>query len=626
MSGKGRDDPRNPFPQGIPEPQVGYAEDDVAMTQKLSRPKLPRIEKIAPTSIDGPPTMLRPKQGGAVDASALKRVRRISGPNHVAIRNVPEGPASFSEPTVARSAAIPHDAYPHDGAPSTVPEEMRDMVASSRREAADHFDDATQRGPIYIPDDFDVESIRSSRDVEPRSLVTKQVPADVVKILRSRAALENELVMENGLPVLIPESQASPGSRESSEALMLTKLAPAPTDAEVPRILMPEHARPSPLAETRMMPDRAPQVAAQGGPPAPKPSPQLHTLPLGMKPADFLAGLAKAEAHAAAVASQGQPMQPASMQSAGTSPLAGTAAMTLRTPSAEMALGAAAAGAAQGSSPRGPGSFASSGALPVAQPSSGVFPQGAQPQGPQRFPSGQMSAVAQPGQAGQGAYGAPASMGPQPSGAYPSGVMQGPANALPSGTYPPGMMQAPAANATPPGAYPPGMMQAPPGQGMPPGTYPPGMMQAPPGQGMPPGTYPPGMMQAPPGQGMPPGTYPPGMMQAPPGQGMPSGTYPPGMMQAPPGQGMGTFPPGSMSGPMPGNPQATFPPGSGPVSTPGADPNASAPKSRGKSTAVLLFLAFVVVLAAAGAWLTIKGKRLPWKHGAIHPEVSARVV
>ena len=69
----------------------------------------------------------------------------------------------------------------------------------------------------------------------------QQVPADVVKILRSRAALENELVMENGLPVLIPDSQAAPSSaRESSEALMLTKLAP--TELEIPQIIMPAPA------------------------------------------------------------------------------------------------------------------------------------------------------------------------------------------------------------------------------------------------------------------------------------------------------------------------------------------------------------------------------------------------
>jgi len=621
MSGKGRDDPRNPFPQGIPEPQVGYTEDDVALTQKISRPKLPRIEKIAPSPLDGPPTMLRPKQGGAVDASALKRVRKISSPSHAAVRPAPESPASQAEPTVARPASIPHEAYPNEGAPSTVPDPSGDGRWPSPFEPRiERFDDATQRGPIYVPDDIDVESIRSTRDIEPRSLVTKQVPADVVKILRSRAALENELVMENGLPVLIPDSQASPSSaRESSEALMLTKLAPHEQD--IPEIVLPAPlvaARPSPLAETRMSPEGPPAVAAQGGPPAPKPSPQLHTLPLGMKPADFLAGLAKAEAHAAS-----QNMQNASMQSAS------SAALQVRSPSGEMN----AVVPSRASGPEVAGAFASSGAMQAAQPSSGVFPQGAQGPGPQRFPSGQMQAVVGP----QG-HVPPVSGGALPSGTYPPGM------APPVGAYPPGSMPAPSQGPGPyppgmmqgqqgPGTYPPGMMQAPP-QG--PGTYPPGMMQAPAGTYPPgmmqapqqgPGTYPPGMMQAPPAQAFSQGTFPPGSMpMSAPGQaGSPQGTFPPGSMSAPQGPmggpGQGTFPPGSMSAPQ--GPQATFPPGSGPVS--GAAPDANAQKPRRKSTGVLVFLFLLVVLASVGAWLTIKGKRLPWKHGAL-PSVAASVV
>ncbi len=581
MSGNGKDDPRTPSPRGVGEAHIGYSDDDVALTQKIARPKLPRIEKIVPERME-PPALLRGNQGSAVDASALLRARRISAPNHVAVR-VPPEPASVADPTIARPAHIPREAYlPIESVPSTRPDghdlEPQTM-AHGQPSPHELFDDLTERGPVFLPDDADVESLRSSRDFEPRSLVTRQVPADVVRILRSRAALETEVVSElDGLPVLIPDSQAVPSSsgREPSEALVLTKLAPTPS----PKPREPAGAAAtmqSSLASTRLSSERgsAPRVAASPAPPQVTPSPQLHTLPLGMKPADFLAGLAQAEAHGQSPAGPPANAQRAGLPgplpslnepdgSSGMAGFGGTAMMPgpLLTPSGEINL------SGSGSNPRLAGPFASSGSLPAAQPSSGVFPQGT-PGNP--FPQGT------PGQ------GFPVGPGPQryPSGQTPAGPMQ-----PPFGPYP----SAPSG-----GAF---------GQGQ--GTFPPGSMQAP---MQPQGTFPPGSMQAP---MQPQGTFPPGSMQAP--------------MQQGPGQG---YPPGPMPGPLQN--QGTFPPGSLPPSSAGqaGSPNsqgAQAPASTGptrsKSKWVLMLLAVVVVLSCGGAWLAMK-KKLPWKKHAGLPSTSA---
>ncbi len=643
MSGKGKDEPR-----------VGYADEDIALTQKLARPKMTR-EK--PPS-DLAATLLKPTQGGAVDAGALRRVRKVSAPNHVAIREMPAehepmtiarpsgllpgslGRSPSAEATVARIAAIPVDAYPHEAspfsevaAPSTTRENEEPIPPSTSDTLdggqGDAFDDVTERGEIFIPESRDVESLRSMRgDAEPVSLVTKQVPADVVKILRSRAALESEVVRElaGDAPTAHGPESLPVSSQAKSEALVLTKLAgtldfgvdAAPSPRPSPSAETPNR---SPLASTQLSdapfvdPTRRaslPEVTPSGGTPAPKPAPQLHTLPLGMKPADFMAGLAAAGSIA--------PVQSAS-------------------PSPQPEPGQQAL-ASSGQLP----TYASSNHLPAAQPSSGVFPQG----GPQRYPSGSLPAQSMPQQVQQAQQPQPThGSGPH---AYPSGMM--PAPVVPGGTFPPGMMQAPMAQQAPghapaqgpfPGAmqgpmhqgtYPPGMMQAPmgmapmqapmqPGQG----TFPPGSMQAP----MPQGTFPPGSMQAP----MPQGTFPPGSMQAP----MPQGTFPPGSMQAPmqhpmqPGQG--TFPPGSMQAPMQGPlsnasfsqvAQVGAPPSSGANAAPSNGlPGPQAPQVQGtpaaaprksKSGLVLLLLFVVVVLACVGAWFKLKHKPMPWKHGA----------
>ena len=703
MSGNGKDDPRTPSakPCGtgsvsrVGDAHVAYSEDDLALTQKLSRPKLPRIERIVPEPLGVPPTLLRPTQGGAVDASAFRRVRKISASNHVSVRMPEVAPASISEPTVARPAAIPLDAYLPEPAPSTIPDPSDSPTAKNRREPVETFEEATQRGPVYFPDDVDVESLRSSRDFEPRSLVTKQVPADLVRMLRSRAALETEVVghLEGGLPVLIAESVPSSVGRDTSEALVLTKLAPSLHGLGIDDPPLRGPNDPFPLAATRLSSERNVPTAAQPGPdrPPPKPTPQLHTLPLGIKPADLLAGLARAEAggvnmraasaqaapsanmHSANTPAQGQPRGPEP------APVGGTAAMPSRSPSGEMR-------ALSGSAPSlGQGAFASSGALPTAQPSLGVFPHQAAPG--QRHPSGQMQAQGQPNHQHPNN---PSGFQPDASGAMPyaaqgsmQAAMQGaqmPHGAQGQGTFPPGSMQTPpgamphqqaASGPQGQGTFPPGAMphqqaaNGPQGQG----TFPPGSMQGAlgamlhgqqPAHGQ--GTFPPGSMQRPP----PAGTYPPGSMQAaihggqgqgtyPPGSGPGQGTFPPGSgpgsMQAPHGpafSAVGTFPPGSMQAPpgsMGGPPQqgafvqgpiagagwaeGTFPPGSGGSPSSGGPGAAVAiPKpSSGKSTWVLMLLALAVFLACGAAWLSIKGKRLPWKHGRLgSPLASVRNV
>ncbi len=679
MSGKGKDDPRTPSakPCGavpvarIGEAHVAYSEDEVALTKKLSRPKLPRIERIVPEALGVPPALLRPTQGGAVDASAFRRVRKISAPNHVAVRMPEVAPASVSELTVARPAAIPLDAYLPEPAPSTVPDPSDSVTAKNRREPVETFEEATQRGPVYFPDDMDVESLRSSR--EPRSLVTKQVPADLVRMLRSRAALEPEVVreLEGGLPVLIAESVPSSVGRDMSEALVLTKLAPSLHGLGVddPPLRGPS----DPLAVTRRSSERNVPTAAQpvADRPPPKPTPQLHTLPLGMKPADFLASLARAEAggvnmqaasvqaapsanmpsantHSANTPAQGQPRGAAS-PAREPAPEGVTAAMPSRSPSGEMR-------ALSGSGPsRGQGAFASSGALPTAQPSSGVFPQQAAPG--QQHPSGQMQAQGQPTHQNANS---PSGFHPSASGATPyaaSGSMHAAMQGAPmphgaQGTFPPGSMDArpgsmphqQAANGPRgQGPFPPGSMQGALGalahgqqSAHGPGTFPPGPMQSPHA-----GTFPPGSMQAalhgqgtyPPGSGGPGrGTFPPGpgpgSMQGPHGPGSPGvSTFPPGAMQAPPGAmggapQQGAFAQGAMAGP---GGEGTLPPGAGGASSlggPGATGAIPKPSS-GKSLWVLMLLALVVFLACGAAWLSIKGKRLPWKHGRLGSPLAA---
>ena len=62
MSGNGKDDPWKPSPRGVGEAHIGYSDDDVALTQKLARPKLPRIEKIVPERMEAP-ALLRGNHG-----------------------------------------------------------------------------------------------------------------------------------------------------------------------------------------------------------------------------------------------------------------------------------------------------------------------------------------------------------------------------------------------------------------------------------------------------------------------------------------------------------------------------------------------------------------------------------
>jgi hypothetical protein len=140
------------------------------------------------------------------------------------------------------------------------------------------FDDATERGPIFVPDDLDVESIRSSR--EPRSLVTTQVAPEVVKLLRTRAALEGELAGTKA--GFVPEPLVPMSGVESSEALLLTKKPVDPTGG-LPNLDFDPPAANEVTAA--MSPAAARQLLAESVKPlAP------NTLPLGLTPADILAG------------------------------------------------------------------------------------------------------------------------------------------------------------------------------------------------------------------------------------------------------------------------------------------------------------------------------------------------
>jgi hypothetical protein len=119
------------------------------------------------------------------------------------------------------------------------------------------------------------------------------------------------------------------------------------------------------------------------------------------------------------------------------------------------------------------------------------------------------------------------------------------------------------------------------------------------------------------------------------GQAFPQG-------QAPMLQGQGGFPSGAMHAPMSGQgpvsnasfSQITVPPSSGNGPTSNGLPQAQAPRAQGQAQAeaprksksgIVLFLLFLLVLLACmGAWLKLKHKASPAKHGA--REVPSLVV
>jgi hypothetical protein len=615
MAGKTPRDPREP-----PDPGLLEDDEDAALTQKLSRADVRRL------IMEGPGARLKPA-AGAVDPTALLRARKVSSPSMVAIRTTSSFPPAGNEATVARPAPSLDVWGNAEVVPSTIPERG--------------FDDATERGPIFVPDDLDVESIRSSR--EPRSLVTTQVAPEVVKLLRTRAALEGELAGTKA--GFVPEPLVPMSGVESSEALLLTKKPVDPTGG-LPNLDFDPPAANEVTAA--MSPAAARQLLAESVKPlAP------NTLPLGLTPADILAGrLGPAGSPAPPRAEPPRPEPPApatpfaatmalgSRNDATKSPPGGLPLPTQsvqntpswpeveaspRPPAVGLPAGASEGRAPSGSNPHiglsgnEPKRFPSGqmgavqasqgpplGAGPPSPPPAQAFALGpAQGAEPPRFPSGSMpSPVAPPvapAMPGIGPYGAGPGYGPMPEAArYPSGSMGAVAPGFPapqSGAPSPGPLavRTPVSFSGPPGAA---LLGGP--LSGPQGPSPSQGFGAMPGQ---PGAMP-GQPGAMPGQ---PGAMP-GQPGAMPGQ--------PGAMPGQPGAMPNMFGPGPMSGPVPsgsfgGAPFGAPSPEAAPVAPP---PSTDAPR-RGSSTWVLLLLAFVVCLASAGAYLTLKGKKLPFRHG-----------
>ncbi len=209
MSGKGKDGPR-----------VGYFDEDVALTQKLTRPKLPPLEK--PSVESAPP--LRPKEGGAVDAEALRRIRRISGSNHVAVRVPVEPPQSAADHTVARAGPLPVEAYPYsEAAPSTIPE---DPEESTQRHRLGSFEDTTQR---LVADSEEAETTEVQRD----SMVTRQVPPDVARrLLGQISTIEQQQIRESmGVQSRRPDPVERPRAPVAQQPAPAAQRGPAPGPA-----------------------------------------------------------------------------------------------------------------------------------------------------------------------------------------------------------------------------------------------------------------------------------------------------------------------------------------------------------------------------------------------------------
>ena len=619
MAGKTPRDPGEP-----PDPGLLEDDEDAALTQKLSRADVRRL------IMEGPGARLKPT-AGAVDPTALLRARKVSSPSMVAIRTTSSFPPAGNEATVARPAPSLDVWGNAEVVPSTIPEQG--------------FDDVTERGPIFVPDDLDVESIRSSR--EPRSLVTTQVAPEVVKLLRSRAALEGDLA--GAKAGFVPEPLVPLSGVESSEALLLTK-KPVDPMGGLPNLDFDPPAANEVTAA--MSPAAARQLLAESVKPlAPT------TLPLGITPADILAGrLGPAGSPAPQRPAPPRPEPPRPEPPPPATPFAATMALGSRNDATKSPPGGfplptqsvqnAPSWPEVEASPRPPAVGLPAGASEGRAPSGSNPHLGLAGHEPKRFPSGQMGAV-------QATQGAPFGSGPPspppaqafalgpaqsaepprfPSGSMPSPVAPPVAPAMPGGgpfgagpsygsmpeaaRYPSGQMGAvspgfPAPQSGVPSPGPlavrtPVSFSGPPGAALLGGL--PGPQVPSPSQGFGPMPGQPGAM---PGQ---PGAVPgqPGGMPGQPG-GMPGQ---PGATPGQPGAMPNAFAPGPMSGPVPsgsfgGAPFGAPSPEVAPVAPP---PSTDAPRRR-SSTWVLLLLAFVVCLASAGAYLTLKGKKLPFRHG-----------
>jgi|GEM_PF-5650915 len=278
MDGKGKGGPR-----------VEYFDEDIALMQKLTRPKLPPQPTAGPESAPS----LQPKQGGAVDAEALRRIRRVSAPNLLAIR-MPGDPdaAETAERTLARATPLSGQAFPaSEAAPSTIPEEDESTLRQRKRER--------ELAPL-VPPDEEPDSETSPGGFSD-AMVTKQVPADVARRLLSEVAAMDSAHVRAAMGA----GPAAPRDDSFAATLPVGASAPrAPPEIQALR-------RTAPIAERAAPPPPPPPPAAaedrrdpaQTLASLPKPSreaPGFSTLPLGSSSGEVGAALRSAEAAVAA--------------------------------------------------------------------------------------------------------------------------------------------------------------------------------------------------------------------------------------------------------------------------------------------------------------------------------------
>ncbi|MBL0195196.1 MAG: hypothetical protein IPQ09_13370 [Myxococcales bacterium] len=275
-------------------PRVEYLDDDIALTQKLTRPKLPP-QPMGPESAPS----LQPKQGGAVDAEALRRIRRVSAPNLLAIRMPGDPPpADTADRTVARARPLPGEAFlpPSEAAPSTIPE----AEESTRRQRKGDLGLA----PLVGSDD-EADSETSPDGFS--DAMTKQVPADVARRLLSEVAAMDPMrasmsaAAPDPLGATLPvsgvdvglDAPTAPHARPEIQPIrqaapLAARAAPAPPAPPGPPLAPPT---PPPEADRR---DPAQTLAS-----LPKPTreaPGFHTLPLGSSSVEVGMALRSAEA------------------------------------------------------------------------------------------------------------------------------------------------------------------------------------------------------------------------------------------------------------------------------------------------------------------------------------------
>ncbi len=450
--------------KGKDEGRVGLIEEEVALTQKMTLPKHLR-DQAEPESVDTSPRLVRPTIGGAVDADALKRVRRVAPGVSIGAKPPPYGSQDDVRTVARRSPVMAKDfdiatekrAYvvPERGTGPAV-----DDAPTTRRPHAmvpDTRDEVTAKGMLLSHDDG-AEGSRTADEREPPSFVTKQVPAHVARMLRAAASRDGG---EGQLGGAAPGDSGATaearleGSLDKSEALVLDKLTSRGPATKLSH------------------PGRDPSVAQERVDPM---SQLLHTLPMGVTARDILGSRAPALVPSLGDSDARPPDTRASAQIPDTAP--------------------------QGYSSPAAFPSASHPAVGAAAPFPSPGPQGAaqRPSGHGSYPPGSFPRQDGPAQ--------------QPFTSPSQSRIS--TTAMPGGPFQPGSGSMPHASGPAPQ------------QGPRPGTFPPGSMShAGPQQGSPPGTFPAGERSQPPfNPGLPPRTFPPGV--TPQQQGPPRGTYPPG--------------------------------------------------------------------------------------------------